>query len=867
MASVSGTSSSSTSSIYGNRNIFSGLASGLDTESMIENSVAGYKAKIESLQKQQTKLTWKQDAYRGITDKLIDLSRKYTSYTSKTNLSSLAFFNNAVTTESSGKYADLISASGKGSSNVTINGVSQLATAARYQVNLGSGSGSQIQSKNLTGEAIDWSTPMETSRMSGSMTLTYGNKLIDLNFGSLDVYKNPEELKKAIEDKLSEQTITISGTSYKASDRIKVDLNGDKISFSDASTAGNSVYISYVSGDLEDTLGIKTGREDGTSFNVPGESSLVKNTSMAEYMSNKKLAVKFNGVSKNIDTGDLKNTTIKVDGNDVKIGDLSKEQLQANRDKITEALAGNIQKSLDVAFGENAVTVKGKDGGLSFDTAPKYKNSTLSVSSDYNDRLGLGNGLTSYANTNSTLEQLLGTNWTDGLEASKSADFKNGAWSADSKVKWYDEDGKEMGSGAGSAYGIDSNGNRVDHDTGNLIDDEGNPLYSLEINGVSVGNFGKKSTLGDVLKAINNNAEAGVNVEYSQMSNSLVFNAKQAGEAGRINISGGLAEKLFGEVNENTENYTSGSDAVVNVTVNGVNMDLVRNTNEIDIDGLKINLKGTFNEGYQVNDKGQITDKDGNLVPSVEDPVKLTTKANADTIVDGIKSFVEDLNALLKETHDAYATQPEKKSGSRYETYDPLSDAEKDDLTDKQIERYEEKAKKGVLFGDSTLSSLYSRLRSAITPGGELGGKLRSIGINSVYEDGVTTLSIDEEKLRSALDTDPDKVRDVFAGTTESGTTNGIMSTLKKTMDTYASTSIASPGILVRRAGTTKSTLSLNDNSVQDQIDNIEKQIEKWQDKMSDKIDYYTRQFTALEQLMATMNNQSSMLSGLAGGY
>ena len=35
---------------------------------------------------------------------------------------------------------------------------------------------------------------------------------------------------------------------------------------------------------------------------------------------------------------------------------------------------------------------------------------------------------------------------------------------------------------------------------------------------------------------------------------------------------------------------------------------------------------------------------------------------------------------------------------------------------------------------------------------------------------------------------------------------------------------------------------------------------------MSDRVDYYTNQFTQLEMLINQMNSQSSMLAGLSGG-
>ena len=106
MASISSlTGSSSSSSIYGTRNsnIISGLASGLDTESMIEGMVQGYQQKITKLEQSRTKLQWQQEAFQSISDKLVEFSRKYMSYTSSTNLLSSSFFNNAVITTTGGK--------------------------------------------------------------------------------------------------------------------------------------------------------------------------------------------------------------------------------------------------------------------------------------------------------------------------------------------------------------------------------------------------------------------------------------------------------------------------------------------------------------------------------------------------------------------------------------------------------------------------------------------------------------------------------------------------------------------------------------------------------------------------------------------
>jgi flagellar hook-associated protein 2 len=263
------------------------------------------------------------------------------------------------------------------------------------------------------------------------------------------------------------------------------------------------------------------------------------------------------------------------------------------------------------------------------------------------------------------------------------------------------------------------------------------------------------------------------------------------------------------------------------------------------MDGMNVTLKSTFTEGEAITFK---------------------TAADSDKIVDTIKSFVEDINKLMKDVHDAYATMPAEKSSKSHTKYEPLTEDDKKDMSEAAIKAYEEKAKQGIVFGDSDLSTLYDKLRGTIEPTGQMRMDLKKIGITTAYSNGVTTLSIDEDKLRAALDSDPDSVKNVFATTLDkNGNEDGMMKRLKKTLDAYASTSFANPGILVRKAGSKFSATSLLNNNLQKQIDNLNTQIENWETKISSKIDYYTKQFTALEKMISTMNNQSSMLADLYG--
>ena len=185
MASITSLSNSA-SSIYGSRNVLSGLASGMDTESMIENAVSGIKLKIQNLVKKRTKVEWKQEGYRSIIDKAVSLNQKYTSYSSKTNLLSSSFFSNAVNTVAKGTYADKITATGKSSSEIKINAVKQMAKAATYTV---SGLGGVGDVSSVTGKDFDINGELDLSTVSGTLTFQYGGKngtTFDINFDELE---------------------------------------------------------------------------------------------------------------------------------------------------------------------------------------------------------------------------------------------------------------------------------------------------------------------------------------------------------------------------------------------------------------------------------------------------------------------------------------------------------------------------------------------------------------------------------------------------------------------------------------------------------------------------------------------------------
>lgn len=810
MASVSGVSSGNVSSLYGNRNVLTGLASGMDTETMIENSVSGIRLKISGLQQKQTKLDWKQEAYRSITDKMVQFARKYTSYTSSTNLLSASFFNKAVNVIANGANAGKVSATGKTNSSVQINSVSQLATASRYVHTAGLYSGDNSATKIQGGGSVDLSGDMQLSTLGGFMSLQYGGKSVGITFDENEVYTTAEELKNAIADKLSQQTITMdSGRSYKASELIDVQLDDatGEISFSDKKGGGNQVYLSGASDNIKDALGFTTGGDDKPDAFTVDPAKLSKTVKTAEYLSGKTMSFTLDGVTKKITLPEVAAGTGITEGEYV----------------------NKLNESLKKAFGDGKVTA-----GLDYSTMGSthltfqiQPGSSLAVSSGVNKALGLDSTASTYLNTGKTLGELSGV--LDGLPQ-------------------VDVPGSGKAAKQDDGTYLDADGRLVD-EQGYLLDEAGGRVqgYELRINDTLIGTYTEDTALETVLVDINSNTEAGVNVNYSKTTNQFVFQSKETGAGQQISInSGGLAEKLFGAIDPAAAdpNYTAGVDAKLNVTINGTTMDLVRSNNTFDVDGMSVTVKDTFAAGTEA--------------------VTFTTKADTEKIMGAIKSMVEDYNAMAKEIRDAYSTLPAQKSDKS--KYEPLTESDKEDMTETAIKNYEEKAKQGLLFGDSDLSSLYGKLLSAIAPSGSDGAALRAMGLSTDYSEGLTTLSLDETALREALENNPDSVTEAFTKVAGAGSsTDGLMSKLKAQLDTYASTS-GTKGILINKAGSKYSPVSLLDNSLKDQMDEYDTQIEKWQDKLSDKVDYYTRQFSRLEQLIMQMNSQSSSIMSMMGG-
>ena len=847
---------SGSSSIYGSRNshILSGLASGLDTESMIEGMVQGTKNKVDKQKQKRQILLWQQEAYRSISDQLVQLSTKYTSYSSSTNLMSSAFFQPSIIT-SLGANAGMISASGRTNSDIEIASVTHM---ARNETVSFDGLRGIKNSNSISGskEIADLTGNVDVSDIAGKqLSFKYGNKTFSITFDSNREYNSLDDVVDEINTQLGNASITTSGgESISMDTKLEAKNNGGKLelSFKDAGESNTLEVLSYSSSDVLDSLHLKAG-DKLTSTSGPLTSSedvtkadLFTNKSVGEVLAGTSMTVNFNGTS----------ATIRMPEQDSPEYKAIFEASDPNA-----AMESYLQTQFNQAFGYGRIEVKNiaKNGGFQPEFSVKNDSDTLSITSGSLNLVGksgifgIDRGASNRVNTTKTLGDLYGT-----------VDVT--------------QDGETIVGLAGGMKAIRENGKAK-------VDEHGNALYAFEINGVKIGEYTADTSIETIMSDINKNEKAGVSVNYSSTSNQFVFSSTHGGTGGQIAIgeqtsdgkTDNLAAQLFGSVTYDKDGKIStvngkpigapdsdgtikgdgfsviqGQDAEMTVYINGVQKTLTSGTNTFNIDGFTVTANGTF-EAKNANER-----------------VTFDAKVDADKIVDAVKSFVEDYNKVLAEINEQYTTQPDADN-----EYLPLTDDQKAEMSEKQIEEYEAKAKEGLLFGDRDLGGLSNGLRFVFS-----NSRLSDIGINvstSYSDKGKITL--DETKLRSMLESDPDAVASAFAdpltyttdadgNTTSSVDTSasGAMAVLKVQLDKYAATTGATKGILIEKAGSQYSPVALLQNQMQEQIDSVDNMIDRLTDKLNDQIDYYTSKFSKLEVLIAQMNSQSSYLAGLGGG-
>ena len=354
----------------------------------------------------------------------------------------------------------------------------------------------------------------------------------------------------------------------------------------------------------------------------------------------------------------------------------------------------------------------------------------------------------------------------------------------------------------------------------------------------------ENSTMQSVLDDINKN-NTGVSAFYDSFTGKISFTAKNSGEVkggNEIEFSGDYGFLKLNRNNTIAANAGNGSTGVnAKFTFNGLQTE--RSSNTFQINGFEVNLK-------------QVTsplDGEGKVIEAERKTVSFNSSPDTDKIFDSIVKYVDDYNKLIEDLNKQIR-EP------KYRDFQPLTAEQKKDMKEKEIELWEEKAKSGTLRNDSDISSLLTKMRSALM-GSVNGMSLKDIGIttSSAYtENG--KLVIDEDKLKEAIAKDPSKVHDLFsydAGKDADPSKNGLARQLRKAVDDAQSAIKDRAG----SAGSVNNTFTLGRN-----LESMNKQIERFEDRLKTTENRLWKQFTAMEMAIQRANSQSMSLMNAFGG-
>lgn len=370
--------------------------------------------------------------------------------------------------------------------------------------------------------------------------------------------------------------------------------------------------------------------------------------------------------------------------------------------------------------------------------------------------------------------------------------------------------------------------------------------YNFKINDVSFTDsngkplFTSDTSIATVVATINSKTDAKVTAKYDELTGKLTISSKTSGEESKAILGTGTNDKdllsLFNQKAADPNNLITDPGKNAIVKINGVEM--IKESNTFTVNGVQLTLlKAT----------AEIDDPDVDPPTYKDNPLVITTTTDPTKAIETIKGFVEDYNALI-------STLNSRIGEAKYRDFAPLTDAQKAEMKDSDIEAWTEKAMSGLLKNDDILKSTLSTMRTLIT---EKLGSLSAMGITtgSYSENG--KLYVDEAKLKQALTDNPQGAVDLLQGPQNAATT-GLFDKLADTI----SNSLSS---IADRAGTNRFSGELTSSFKEESV--MGKQLKEYNKRITTMLDYldnaetrYYNQFSAMETAMNKLSSQSANL-------
>lgn len=351
------------------------------------------------------------------------------------------------------------------------------------------------------------------------------------------------------------------------------------------------------------------------------------------------------------------------------------------------------------------------------------------------------------------------------------------------------------------------------------------------------------TTYDSIIKQVNA-ANIGATLSFDSVNKRFMISTAATGQSAAIQVTGnGVAELGFQEMS------TPQTGTNASVQVNGQTM--ILENNAFELNGVRFDLKGVSSSATSI-----------------------TVARDTTSIVTQIKGFVEQYNNLVDKVNEKTKTVPSR-------SYLPLTDEQKESMSEKQIELWETRAKSGLLYRDDILTDTLSSLRSALVNKVEGLGTISNgvkTGIDTLSDIGITfkkftvgatselgKLELDETKLTDAIASNPDGVMKLFTKSSTLDKTDpnyqkeiGIAERLYSTLNTQINK-------VIKRIGSGSVSDAADSSQMGTQIRDLNSRIDVLKTRMQAVEDRYYKQFTAMELALQKLNSQGSWLASQLG--
>lgn len=751
----------------------SGMVSGLDTESLVQAMVSTQVSKKEKLQKAQTKLQWKQDAFKSLNTKVYGL------YSKVGNLRFSSAYNMKKTTVSDTTKAQVTA------SNTAVNGIQtlqikQLATSGYL-------TGGELK-KGTTGKTTLKELGYDGADTSISVTIGSSKKDIDVS-GSTTVDDLVSKLKDAglnasFDDKNGRIFVSAKETGKENDFSLTgADMTGLK--------ALNAAGLSVMSkSDIENynKMASYAKNDDTGSYSESKTSEailqILKNLQNA-YEGNTKLALEEKDLNAKIAYSDAKDAVNKyLDGDD------TNADKKAEREQLANLLKQSSSKYTYVndQTGEVKEIYEAKDrvGWTAYDT----KVNELAKSTGLITETTGDDGETK---EDSTKLEALSNNIKTVIAVDDNAIYTDD----DKKAYYLSEDERAAAKTRLEEIPKEKEANDA------VIADEDNSYWDIK-------DYTGKTE--DDLAAI-------ADKYAKQVTNARDMVEKLANGSKDIPISVGASR-------------VDAQDA--KITLN--NADFTSSSNVFNINGLTIKATAKTADG---------------------ETLSINTDTDTQGIYDKIKDFLTDYNSIINELTSLYNADSAK-------GYEPLTDDEKESMSDKEVEKWETKIKDSILRNDSTVGGVMNAMTAAMMKSYTINGKSYSLNSFGIHTQGYLNAAKNEQY---AYHIDGDEDDTITSGNTDKlmDMINNNPEDLEEFMKQLTSGLYSALDSKMKSTTMSSAYTIYNDKQMTKEYNNYTTEIKEWETKISDLEDRYYKQFSTMETQLAKMQSTTSSISSMLG--